>query len=503
MAAHLNLAGADDGGSQMLDGVRVPTEVRLVAVEALLPYARNSRNHDKAQVAAIARSMKEMGFTNPLLIADGGILAGHGRLMAAKSIGLSRVPCIDLSHLSEPQRRALVIADNRLAEMASWDLEMLKLETDDLRALGLDLEAETGFAEEDLAKLFEGMVDAEPPGGGGDPDDVPDVPAVPHSRLGDVWEVAGHRVMCGSSLEAKDWDVLMAGELADVVWTDPPYNVDIGGKNEMLDRADGGSRSKSGCIRNDKMGDAAFREFLLKAFQCLFDAAKPGAPIYVFHADSEGINFRTAFRDAGFKLQSVLSWKKNSLVLSRGDHQQISEPALYGWKPGAAHRWFGGRKQTTFSEMGSGSPFQKMEDGRWKVVIGDEVFIVSGDATVESAPSSVIQEPRPSKSDLHPTMKPTNLVLRQLRNSARPGDVVLDAFGGSGSTAVAAHQAGMHARLMELDPKYVDVIVQRLEMFTGMRAVHAVTGEPFPRDGEVRQPAAPVVPDAPDDGQLF
>lgn len=502
MAAHLKLAGADDGGSQMLDGVRVPTEVRLVAVDALLPYARNSRNHDKAQVAAIARSMKEVGFTNPLLIADGGILAGHGRLMAAKSIGLSRVPCIDLSHLSEPQRRALVIADNRLAEMASWDLEMLKLETDDLRALGLDLEAETGFAEEDLAKLFEGMVDAEPPGGGGDPDDVPDVPAVPHSRLGDVWEVAGHRVMCGSSLEAKDWDVLMAGELADVVWTDPPYNVDIGGKNDQIAKSQG-RKNKTGAILNDSMGDEDFYNFLLAMYRAVFDQMKPGAAIYVFHADSEGINFRTAFRDAGFKLQSVLSWKKNSLVLSRWDHQPISEPALYGWKPGAAHRWFGGRKQTTFSEMGSGSPFQKMEDGRWKVVIGDEVFIVSGDATVESAPSSVIQEPRPSKSDLHTTMKPTNLVLRQLRNSARPGDVVLDAFGGSGSTAVAAHQAGMHARLMELDPKYVDVIVQRMEMFTGMRAVHAVTGEPFPRDGEVRQPAAPVVPDAPDDGQPF
>lgn len=502
MAAHLKLAGADDGGSQMLDGVRVPTEVRLVAVDALLPYARNSRNHDKAQVAAIARSMKEVGFTNPLLIADGGILAGHGRLMAAKSIGLSRVPCIDLSHLLEPQRRALVIADNRLAEMASWDLEMLKLETDDLRALGLDLEAETGFAEEDLAKLFEGMVDAEPPGGGGDPDDVPDVPAVPHSRLGDVWEVAGHRVMCGSSLEAKDWDVLMAGELADVVWTDPPYNVDIGGKNDQIAKSQG-RKNKTGAILNDSMGDKDFYNFLLAMYRAVFDQMKPGAAIYVFHVDSEWINFRTAFRDAGFKLQSVLSWKKNSLVLSRWDHQPISEPALYGWKPGAAHRWFGGRKQTTFSEMGSGSPFQKMEDGRWKVVIGDEVFIVSGDATVESAPSSVIQEPRPSKSDLHPTMKPTNLVLRQLRNSARPGDVVLDAFGGSGSTAVAAHQAGMHARLMELDPKYVDVIVQRLEMFTGMRAVHAVTGEPFPRDGEVRQPAAPVVPDAPDDGQPF
>lgn len=503
MAAHLKLAGADDGGSQMLDGVRVPTEVRLVAVDALLPYARNAKTHGKAQVAAIARSMREVGFTNPLLIADGGILAGHGRLMAAKSLGLTRVPCIDLSHLPDDKRRALVLWDNRSAEIDSgYDLEMLKLETDDLRALGLDLEAETGFAEEDLAKLFEGMVDAEPPGGGGDPDDVPDVPVVPHSRLGDVWEIAGHRVMCGSSLEAKDWDVLMAGEQADVVWTDPPYNVDIGGKNDQIAKSQG-RKNKTGAILNDSMGDKEFYNFLLAMYRSVFDQMKPGAAIYVFHADSEGINFRTAFRDAGFKLQSVLSWKKNSLVLSRWDHQPISEPALYGWKPGAAHRWFGGRKQTTFSDLGAGSPFQRMEDGRWKVVIGDEVFIVSGDATVESAPSSVIHEPRPSKSDLHPTMKPTNLVLRQLRNSARPGDVVLDAFGGSGSTAVAAHQAGMRSRLMELDPKYVDVIVRRMEMFTGARAVHAATGEAFPRDGEVRQPAAASVPDAPDDGQPF
>lgn len=503
MAAHLKLAGADDGGSQMLDGVRVPTEVRLVAVEALLPYARNSRNHDKAQVAAIARSMKEVGFTNPLLIADGGILAGHGRLMAAKSIGLSRVPCIDLSHLSEPQRRALVIADNRLAEMASWDLEMLKLETDDLRALGLDLEAETGFAEEDLAKLFEGMVDAEPPGGGGDPDDVPDVPAVPHSRLGDVWEVAGHRVMCGSSLEAKDWDVLMAGELADVVWTDPPYNVDIGAKNEMLDRADGGSRSKSGCIRNDKMGDAAFREFLLKAFQCLFDAAKPGAPIYVAYPDMEAINFMVTLRDAGFKRQSNVIWNKNQMVLGRFDHQPRTENIAYGWKPGAAHSWYGGRKVTNVIDLGDENPFRQTEDGRWVVKVGDRALVIRGDVEIEVVAADMIHEPKPARSESHPTMKPVALVARMLRNSARAGEIVVDAFGGSGSTAVAAHQLGMRARLMELAPVYVDVIVRRLEMFTGERAVHAVTSEPFPREGEVRQPAAPVVPDAPDDGQPF
>lgn len=487
---------ADAGATQMIDGVQMPTEIAMRLVADLLPYARNSKKHGPRQVAAIAESMKAYGFTNPVLVADGGILAGHGRILAAESLGLRKVPTIDLSHLTPEQRRAYVIWDNRSAELdTSWDLEMLKLETDDLRALGLDLEASTGFSEEDLAKLFEGLEDPEDDGDK-DPDAVPDVPDEPVSRLGDVWRIGDHRVMCGSSLEPADWDRLMQGEQADVVWTDPPYNVDVGGKNDSIAKAQG-RKNKTGAIMNDSMDDASFYKFLLGMYQAVFEQMKPGAAIYVFHADSEGINFRTAFRDAGFKLQSVLSWRKNSLVLSRWDHQPISEPCLYGWKPGAAHRWYGGRKQTTFFEIGSDSPFQQMEDGRWKVVVGDEVFIVDGDARVESTVSGVIHEPKPARSDLHPTMKPVNLVSRQLRNSARPGEVVIDAFGGSGSTAVAAHQCNMKARLMELDPRYVDVICRRLEMFTGLRAVHAVTGELFPSEGDERRelpaPAADVV----------
>lgn len=469
-------------------------EFRLVA--ELLPYARNSKNHSPDQVEIIAGSIQRFGWTNPCLIADGVIIAGHGRIMAAKKLGLLRVPCIDVSHLSESDRRAYVIMDNRSAETgASWDLEMLKLETDDLRAMGIDLEAATGFSEEDLAKLFEGMEEPEK-GEGKDPEAVPPTPEVPHSRLGDIWCIGEHRVMCGSSLEHADWDRLMEGEQADVVWTDPPYNVDIGEKNAALDRADGGNRSKKGGIKSDAMDDKAFYQFLLSMYSAVFDQMKPGAPIYVFHADSEGINFRTAFRDAGFKLQSVLSWRKNQFVLSRWDHHPITEPCLYGWKPGAAHKWYGGRKQTTFSELGDASPFQQQEDGSWAVTVGDEIFIVSGDARVEVAQSAMITEPKPARSDLHPTMKPVNLVSRQLRNSARPGCLVLDAFGGSGSTAVAAHQCGMRSRLMELDPKYVDVIVMRLQMFTGIRAVHAVTGELFPTEDETRPEFPPVAPAA-------
>jgi len=490
MAAHLKLAGAEDGGSQMLDGVRVPTEVRLVAVDALLPYARNAKTHGKAQVAAIARSMKEVGFTNPLLIADGGILAGHGRLMAAKSLGLTRVPCIDLSHLPDDKRRALVLWDNRSAEIDSgYDLEMLKLETDDLRAMGLDLEAETGFAEEDLAKLFEGMVDAEPPGGGGDPDDVPDAPLVPHSRLGDIWVCGPHRILCGDCSDMALIDQLMQGAMADVCVTDPPYNVAYESK-------------LAGSIKNDNMGDAEFRKMLRGWYDTMFAVMKPGAPIYVAHADTEGLNFRSEFRAAGFKLSGCLIWRKQSLVLGRSDYQWQHEPILYGWKPGAAHRWYGGRKRTTVIEYGESGPVRRLEDGRWAITVGDTVLIVDGQATIEEAPGSVIYHDKPSRSELHPTTKPVGLWEKLMKPSSRPGDVVIDWFSGSGTTMIAADRMGLIARVSEIDPKFVDVAVRRWEMLTGRRAVHAVTGEPFPRDGDVRQPAAPV--DVPaDDGQPF
>ena len=491
MAAHLKLAGADDGGSQMLDGVRVPTEVRLVAVDALLPYARNAKTHGKAQVAALARSMREVGFTNPLLIADGGILAGHGRLMAAKSLGLTRVPCIDLSHLPDDKRRALVLWDNRSAEIDSgYDLEMLKLETDDLRALGLDLEVETGFAEEDLAKLFEGMVDAEPPGGGGDPDAVPDVPVEPHSRDGDIWVCGPHRILCGDCSDMALIDKLMQGELADVCVTDPPYNVAYESK-------------LAGSIKNDNMGDAEFRKMLRGWYDTMFAVMKPGAPIYVAHADTEGLNFRAEFRAAGFKLSGCLIWRKQSLVLGRSDYQWQHEPILYGWKPGAAHRWYGGRKRTTVIEYGENGPVRRLEDGRWAITVGDTVLIVDGQATIEEAPGSVIYHDKPSRSELHPTTKPVGLWEKLMKPSSRPGDVVIDWFSGSGTTMIAADRMGLIARVSEIDPKFVDVAVRRWEMLTGRSAVHAVTGEPFPRDGEVRQPAAAVVPDAPDDGQPF
>ena len=492
--SELRIAGADDAGAtQMIDGIRMATEIVMRPVADLMPYARNTKKHGPKQIAAIAESMREYGFTNPVLIADGGLLAGHGRLLAAEKIGLKRVPTIDLSHLTAEQRRAYVIWDNRSSEIDSgYDLEMLKLETDELRAMGMDLEQMTGFSEEDLAKLLEGIEDEEGAGGNVDPDDAPPLPLEPISRLGDVWVIGDHKVMCGSSLEPSAWNVLLGDEMADLVFTDPPYGVSVGEKNDSIAKALGRT-NKTGGILNDELQDDDLYRFLLPMFQCMFDRMKPGASIYVYHADSQGIAFRTAFRDAGFRVRGCLIWKKNTFSLGRSDHQWIHEPCLFSWKEGARHRWFGGRKQSTFFDLGAGSPFQQMEDGRWRVVVGDEVFIVDGAAKVESLTGSIYSAPKPARSDLHPTQKPVELCRRHLRNSARPGNIVVDAFGGSGSTAIAAHMENMKSRLMELDPKYVDVIAQRLQSMTGLQAVNAITGEVYPGDGGERAPLPDVL----------
>lgn len=456
-------------------------DFRLVA--ELLPYARNSKNHSPAQVEIIAGSIQRFGWTNPCLIADGVIIAGHGRVMAAKKLGLLRVPCIDLSHLSEADRRAYVIMDNRSAETgASWDLDMLKLETDELRAMGIDLEAATGFSEDELAKLLEGMETPEEGDGGGDPDAVPDVPKEPASRLGDIWICGEHRIACMDSLSLDDWDRLLNGEMARLTVTDPPYNVAYESK-------------LAGSIKNDDMADSEFRKFLKGAYDAMFVNMEAGAPLYVAHADTEGYNFRGAMRDAGFKLSGCLIWRKQSLVLGRSDWQWQHEPILYGWKEGKKHRWFGGRKRTTMIEYGDENPFQRMDDGRWALSIGGQTIIVSGDVEIEAVPGSVIFHDKPSRSDLHPTCKPVGLWLKLIEPSSRPGDLVMDPFCGSGTTIIACEMSGRRARVAELDPKFVDVAVIRWEMFTGKKAVHAFTGEEFPSDGVRRALEVAPVPD--------
>jgi DNA modification methylase len=415
----------------------------------LKPYDRNARTHSAAQVDLIARSMTEFGFTNPILLAkDGTIIAGHGRLEAAKKLRLDSVPCIVLENLTEAQRKALVLADNRIALDAGWDVEALRLELADLKLEGFDLSL-TGFNLEELDGLL-GPVE------GKDPDDAPPLPPEPKSKPGDLYVMGAHRLIVGDSTDVEVVRRLMDGAMADVCWTDPPYNVAY--------------ESAAGKIKNDDMDDKAFFDFLLAAFASAWAWMKPGAAIYVAHADTEGLNFRGAFRGAGFKLSGCIIWRKDSLVLGRSDYQWQHEPILYGWKRGSAHRWYGGRKQTTEMDLGEHSPFVRLEDGRYQITVGNQTMIVAADAAVEEVVPSVIRVEKPKKSALHPTMKPVELIERMLRHNARPGDLVLDPFGGSGSTLIAADRLGMCARLVELDPGYADVIVQRWEDWSGRKA---------------------------------
>lgn len=398
-------------------------QIEQIGIATLIPFAKNSRTHSDAQVAQIAASIREFGFTNPVLVDEAnGIIAGHGRVLAARKLKLTEVPCIRLAHLTDAQKRAYVIADNKLALNAGWDEAMLKLELADLKALDFDLDL-TGFNTDEIDALL-----AEPGTEGlTDPDDTPEPPVEPVTRLGDVWVCGQHRVMCGSSLEMTAMERLCGDQRVDMLLTDPPYNVAYTGKTK-----------NALTIQNDSMGDEAFRSFLQDAFVTADAMLKPGAVFYVWHADSEGYNFRGACKDAGWQVRQCLIWQKNSMVMGRQDYHWQHEPCLYGWKDGASHLWASDRKQTT-----------------------------------------LLKFDRPSRSEDHPTMKPVALFEYQLLNNTKGGDIVLDSFGGSGTTLIAAEKNGRIARIMELDPKYVDVIVKRWEDFTGQKAVLESTGEPF------------------------
>ena len=441
--------------------------IELRSVAELGRYAKNARTHSPEQVRELAASILEFGWTNAVLADAQGVVAGHGRLLAAEQlyaagevlrfpngaeIPRGMVPVVACDGWSPAKRRAYILADNKLALNAGWDLDVLRDELQGIKDEGYDL-ALTGFRLEELDEL---LGDPSTTKGEGDPDDAPALPEVPVSKPGDVWLLGAHRVICGDSTKVTDLQALMGTEVADIVWTDPPYNVAYEGK--------------AGKIKNDALEDGAFREFLRSAFAGVFSVVKAGGAIYVAHADTEGYNFRAAFRDAGFKLSGVVIWKKDSLVLGRSDYQWIHEPILYGWKPGSAHRWYGGRKNVTVQSLGEGVPFQQLPDGRWSIQVGDRVLIVSGDAKLEEVVPSVIHEGKPKRNDVHPTMKPVALIERMLKHSARPGDLVLDPFGGSGSTLIAADRLGMAARLVEFDPRYTDVIVKRWEQYSGRKA---------------------------------
>ena len=404
----------------MIDSYK--TQIVLVKIEELIPYARNARTHSDAQVAQIAASIKEFGWTNPVLI-DGerGIIAGHGRVLAARKLGLSEVPCIELAHLTQSQKRAYILADNKLAENAGWDIELLKIELVELEGDGFDLSL-TGFDEDFLDGLLEDL-----PEGLTDPDETPETPVEPVTRPGDVWICGAHRVMCGSSTIITDVEKLCNGEHVDMLLTDPPYNV-----------AYEGGTADSLKILSDDMSDDDFLQFLTDAFMNAHTVMKPGAVFYIWHAGMEGSNFMQACKNAQLAVRQILIWRKNAFAMGRQDYQWQHEPCLYGWKDGAGHLWASDRKQTT-----------------------------------------VLDFERPQRNGEHPTMKPVALFEYQMLNNTKGGDIVLDLFGGSGTTMIAAEKNGRISRLMELDPIYCDVIVTRWQNFTGKEARLEETGQKF------------------------
>ena len=385
----------------------------MLATKDLIPYARNTRTHSDEQVNQIVSSIKEFGFTNPVLIdKESMIIAGHGRVMAANKLKLSKIPTICLDHLTEAQKKAYIIADNRLALNAGWDEDMLKVELEELNDLEFDISL-LGFEDKEIESLL-----SEPTEGLTDEDAVPDLPEEPTTKLGDLWILGEHRLLCGDSTSIDDVDKLMDGQLADMLLTDPPYNVAYEGGSKIRDK-----------IKNDKMEDNEFRQFLRDAFLSADMYMKRGAVFYIWHADLEAYNFRGAVNDVEWQVRQSLIWNNDNSAFGRSDYHWKHEPCLYGWKSGSSHLWASDRKQVT-----------------------------------------VLDFARPSNSKLHPTMKPVDLLAYQLTNNTKGSDLVLDLFLGSGSTLIAAEKTNRKCYGMELDPKYCDVIIQRWEEFTGNKA---------------------------------
>ena len=388
-------------------------------LEMLIPYARNARQHSDAQVAQIAASIREFGWAAPIIVdAQSNVIAGHGRLLAARKLGLAEVPVVSLDHLSDTQRRALILADNKIAENATWDEAVLGVELAALSEAGFELGL-TGFSQDEWERLIEGDLSDEK--GLTDEDAVPEVSEHAVAKPGDIWILGDHKLLCGDATKADDFKALLGDELVDMTFTDPPYNVNYA--NTAKDKM----RGKNRPIMNDNLGEG-FGSFLFDA--CDNILARTKGAVYIAMSSSELDTLQGAFRAAGGKWSTFIIWAKNTFTLGRADYQRQYEPILYGWRDGTDHYWCGARDQ------------------------GD-VWHIN----------------KPQKNDLHPTMKPVELVERAVRNSSKTRDLVLDPFGGSGSTLIACEKSGRRARLIELDPKYVDVIVKRWEAFSGCKAV--------------------------------
>jgi DNA modification methylase len=407
--------------------VALADRIELWPIDKLRPYERNPRTHSDAQVDQIAASMVEFGWTNPILIDENaGILAGHGRLLAARKLGLAEVPVIRLEHLTEAQKRAYLIADNQLALQAGWSEELLAAELAWLRDERFNLDL-TGFDPSELERLL-AIVDGEAASNEAE-DEVPEPPEDPVSKPGDLWILGNHRLLCGDATVLGDVERVLGGQLADMTFCDPPYNVDYA--NTPKDKL----RGKHRPILNDALGDG-FEALLHDACVNILSVTKGAC--YICMSSSELHRLQRAFVTAGGKWSTFVIWAKNTFTLGRADYQRQYEPILYGWNEGSDHYWCGARDQ------------------------GDVWFF-----------------DKPVRNDLHPTMKPVALVERAIRNSSKSWDVVLDPFGGSGSTLIACEKAGRQARLVELDPKYCDVIVQRWQDWTGAMAVLEEDGRSF------------------------
>lgn len=383
---------------------RTTTEMQLISTDKLVPYVNNARTHSAEQILKLRSSLREFGFVNPIIIdKDFNVIAGHGRLMAAKEEGINEVPCVFADFLTEAQKKAYILADNRMAMDAGWDEELLKIEMEELQNLGYDL-GYTGFDEKELADLF-GIDDEEV-----EDDDFDLTAALEKASFvekGDVWFVGKHRLMCGDATSSEDVSKLMEDKKANLILTDPPYNVAFKSSDGLT-------------IQNDSMENNDFYNFLYSSFKNMADHLEKGGAAYIFHADTEGLNFRKAFIDAGFHLAGCCIWVKDSLVLGRSDYQWQHEPVLYGFMQNGKHPWYSDRKQTTI----------------WNF-------------------------DKPKKNSNHPTSKPLDLLAYPIKNSTQANAIVIDTFGGSGSTLMACEQMNRICYTMELDEKYASVILRR------------------------------------------
>lgn len=412
-------------------------QIEKVKISDLLEYKNNAKEHPQWQIEQIVESIEKFGFNDPIAIDENNtIIEGHGRLYALQEMGADEVECIRLSHLGENEKKAYILAHNKLTMNTEFDADLLAQELGEIE--GIDMSS-FGFLMDPLIEVVEDDFDDE---------SVIEQPE-PIAKLGDVYQLGEHFLMCGDSTDFIAVKKLCGDALMDLLVTDPPYNVAYEGKTE-----------DALTIENDNMDDAKFREFLKDAFACADGVMRPGAAFYIWHADSEGFNFRGACRDIGWTVRQCLIWNKNQMVLGRQDYQWKHEPCLYGWKDGAAHYFVDDRNLLTVLE--EESELKKMS----KAELINYILEIQ-----EQTATTVINEVKPSRNGLHPTMKPLRLIERLVRNSSKKGENVLDLFNGSGSTLMVCEQLGRRYFGMELDPRYVDATIERWEEFTGKKAV--------------------------------